>query len=107
MTEGTSGRLNRYEIRSVLLGTSDLISYLLSRPLVPSVMVDLYRTAWLPALLVALVFLTPLEEETIFRGFLFKGIAISRAGPVVAILVGSVAWALLHAQYDFYGVVSV
>ncbi len=92
---------------AVLLCTSDLISYMLGRPLVPPVMVNVYRTAWLPALLFALVALAPLGEETLFRGFLFKGIATSRAGPVIAILVSSVAWALLHVQYDWYGVVSV
>jgi len=91
----------------VLLCTSDLISYLLGRPLVPPVMVEVYRTAWLPALLLALVVLAPLGEETLFRGFLFKGIAASRAGPAVAILVSSVAWALLHVQYDWYGIVSI
>ena len=57
--------------------------------------------------LLALVVLAPLGEETLFRGFLFKGIAASRAGPVVAIFVSSVAWALLHVQYDWYGVVSI
>ncbi|HKI20496.1 MAG TPA: type II CAAX endopeptidase family protein [Isosphaeraceae bacterium] len=92
---------------AVLLCTSDLISYLLGRPLVPPVMVDVYRAAWLPALLLALVVLAPLGEETLFRGFLFEGIATSRAGPVVAILVSSVAWALLHVQYDWYGIVSI
>jgi len=92
---------------AVLLGGSDLISYLLGRPLVPSVMVDVYRTAWLPTLLLALVVLAPLGEETLFRGFLYKGITASRAGPVVAIIVSSVAWALLHVQYDWYGIISV
>ena len=64
---------------AVLLCSSDLISYMLGRPLVPPVMVDVYRTAWLRAL--ARLVLAPLGEETLFRGFLFKGIATSR-GPV-------------------------
>ena len=34
---------------AVLLVATDLTSYLLGRPLVPTVMVDVYRTAWLPA----------------------------------------------------------
>jgi len=91
----------------VLLCTSDLISHMLGRPLVPPVMVEVYRASWLPALLLALVVLAPLGEETLFRGFLFEGIAVSRAGPIVAILVSSVAWALLHVQYDWYGIVSI
>jgi uncharacterized protein len=91
----------------VMLVTSDLISYLLARPLVPDVMVKLYRMAWLPGLLVALVVLAPIAEETLFRGFLYKGIADSRAGPIVAIITSAVGWATLHFQYDWYGVVTI
>jgi CAAX protease family protein len=67
-------------------------------------MVDLYRMAWLPGLLPALVAFAPIGEETLFRGFLFKGIAASRAGPIAAIIISAIAWAPLHVQYDWYGV---
>lgn len=70
-------------------------------------MVDIYRSSWLPALLLALVILAPVSEETLFRGFLYPGIAASRAGPVVAIVVSSVAFAVLHVQYDWLGIVAV
>ena len=92
---------------AILLGATDLTSYLLGRPLVPAVMVDIYRTAWLPALLFAFIVLAPVGEETLFRGFLYKGIAESRGGPVTAIIVSSIAFALLHVQYDWYGIVAV
>jgi uncharacterized protein len=92
---------------AVLLGATDLSSYLLGRPLVPTVMVEIYRASWLPTLLAALVVLAPIGEETVFRGFLYMGIAASRAGPIVAILVSSVAFALLHVQYDWLGIVAV
>jgi membrane protease YdiL (CAAX protease family) len=92
---------------AVLLGASDITSYLLGRAIVPPVMVEVYRSGWLPGLLFTLVVLAPLEEETLFRGFLYKGIAASRAGPVVAIIASAVAWALMHVQYDWYGIVSV
>ncbi len=82
---------------------SDLTSYSIGRPLVPEVMVGFYRTAWLPLLLIAMTVVAPLGEETLFRGFLYKGIAASRAGPISAILVSSVAFALVHVQYDWYG----
>jgi uncharacterized protein len=88
----------------VVLFSSDLLSYMLGRPLVPEVMVDLYRMAWLPGLLPALVVFAPIGEETLFRGFLFKGIAASRAGPIAAIIISAIAWAPLHVQYDWYGV---
>jgi len=90
-----------------LLVATDLTSYLLGKPLVPKVMVDVYRTAWLPGLLLALVVLAPIGEETLFRGFLYTGIAASRAGPIVAIVVSSIVFALLHVQYDWYGIVAV
>ena len=92
---------------AIILITSDLLSYMLGRPLVPDVMVRLYRMAWLPGLVVALVVLAPIAEETLFRGFLYKGIADSHAGPVVAIITSAVAWATLHFQYDWYGVVTI
>ncbi len=91
----------------VVLGTTDLTSYLLGRPLVPEVMVASYRTGWLPLLLLALTVLALLSEETLFRGFLYKGIAASRAGPITAIVVSTVAFALIHIQYDWYGVLAV
>ena len=66
---------------AVLLVTSDLISYSLGRPLVPPIMVEIYQTAWLPSLLFALIVLAPLGEETLFRGFLYKGIAAFARAP--------------------------
>ena len=90
----------------VLVGT-DLISYLLGRPLVPPFMIDVYRTAWLPALVLAVVVLGPVGEETLFRGFLYTGIASSRVGPIGAIIVSTAVFALLHVQYDWFGVGAV
>ena len=67
-------------------------------------MLEVYRTGWIPLLLVTLLVVAPLWEETLMRGFLFRGIADSRWGPTAAILISSVAWAVLHIQYDLYGV---
>jgi uncharacterized protein len=92
---------------AVLLFATDLTSFLLGRPLVPVVMVDVYRTAWLPTLLLAMIVLAPLGEETLFRGFLYQGIAASRAGPIVAIVVSTVVFSLMHVQYDWYGILAV
>lgn len=91
----------------IVMVTSDMTSYVLGRPLVPEVMVQVYRTAWLPGLLFALIVLAPLGEETLFRGFLYKGIAASRAGPITAILLSTVLFAIMHIQYDWYGVLLV
>jgi uncharacterized protein len=90
---------------AVVLAGSDLLSYFQGRPLVPEVMVEFYRQSWLPYLLVAVVVLAPLGEETLFRGFLYKGLAESRAGPFTAILVSTTLFGLMHVQYDWYGMV--
>lgn len=92
---------------AAVLAASDLTSYSLGRPLVPEVMVEVYRNAWLPLLLFALVILAPLSEETLFRGFLYKGIEASRAGPIVAIVVSTILFSVIHIQYDWYGILTV
>jgi uncharacterized protein len=92
---------------AIVLVATDLTSYLTGRPIVPTVMVDMYRTSWVPGMVFAMVVLAPLGEETLFRGFLYAGIAASRAGPVVAIIVSTVIFGSLHMQYDWYGVVAV
>jgi membrane protease YdiL (CAAX protease family) len=91
----------------VVLVASDLVMYWLRRPIVPQFMVGIYRTSWLPILLFAIVVMAPVGEEILFRGFLYHGIAVSRWGHVAAILGTTAVFALLHSQYDWYGIVSV
>jgi membrane protease YdiL (CAAX protease family) len=91
----------------ILIVASDLTSYLSGRPLEPPIIVNIYRTAWLPGLIFTFVVLAPVGEETLFRGFLYKGIAASQAGPLAAIVFSAGAWALLHLQYDWYGIASI
>lgn len=86
----------------LVVAATDLTTWLLSRSIVSQAMVDAYRTASLPLLLLALLLAAPLAEETLFRGFLFRGIAQSRWGPGWAIALSSVSWASLHVQYDLY-----
>lgn len=82
----------------------DGVSVLLERPVVPDVMVEIYRSAenrplvWATFLLAA-----PLFEEIFFRGFLFTGFRESRIGTVGAILLPSLAWTAMHLQYDWLG----
>jgi membrane protease YdiL (CAAX protease family) len=71
-------------------------------------MVDAYKTASsLPALLFAIVVVAPIFEEIFFRGFLFQGIRYSRLGPIGAIGITSLLWAVIHLQYDIYGMATV
>ena len=95
-------------ILAVFLFLSDGISLLLHQPIVPPFMVDAYKTASsLPALLFAIVVVAPIFEEIFFRGFLFQGIRYSRLGPIGAIGITSLFWAVIHLQYDIYGIATV
>ena len=71
-------------------------------------MVDAYKTAYFtPLLWLAFIIAAPLYEEILFRGFMFKGIENSRAGPIGAVIITSLAWSALHVQYDFLIIVSI
>lgn len=67
--------------------------------------IDLYRGAqtsgvlWL--VLFAVVVAAPFVEEVLIRGFLYRGWAASRLGPIGAVVLTSAVWAILHTQYDW------
>jgi len=93
---------------AIFLAASDGLTLLLNRPIVPPFMGDAYRTAtFVPALYVAIVVVAPIFEEIFFRGFLFEGVRYSRLGPGGAIGMTSLVWAIIHLQYDTYGVSTV
>jgi membrane protease YdiL (CAAX protease family) len=95
-------------ILAAFLFLSDAVTFLLHRPIVPPFMVDAYKTAsFLPAFLFAIIIVAPIFEEIFFRGFLFQGIRYSRLGPTGAIGITSFFWAVIHLQYDVYGIVTV
>jgi membrane protease YdiL (CAAX protease family) len=52
----------------------------------------------------AVVLVAPVTEELFVRGFLFQGVVRSRLGPVGAIVLSSLAWAVMHTQYDLFGI---
>ncbi len=91
----------------VLVG-SDLLSHALGRPIVPEIMVELYRTSHFVALSwFAIVIAAPIFEEVFFRGFMFRGIEASALGNGGAILITAFTWAAMHIQYDAYGLATV
>ena len=95
-------------ILAALLFLSDAVTFLLHQPIVPPFMVDAYKTAsFLPALLFAIIIVAPIFEEIFFRGFLFQGIRYSRLGPIGAIGMTSFFWAIIHLQYDVYGITTL
>jgi len=92
----------------VLVAAGDGLSIALGRPLVPDVMVQIYQGASsLPVLWLGVIIGAPIGEEILFRGFLFRGLQHSRLGGMGAVLVTSVVFALIHIQYDAYGMVLV
>ena len=50
-------------------------------------------------LIFAVTVLAPLIEELLFRGFMFRGLAASRAGLAGAVVIPNFLWVLLHVQY--------
>jgi membrane protease YdiL (CAAX protease family) len=90
------------------IAAGDLLLLALGRPVVTDFMIESYRTVgWTPLIWVALVAAAPLGEETFFRGFFFRGIQATRAGTAGAVILSSLVWAVLHLQYDLYGLVWV
>lgn len=78
------------------------LAWLFDRP-DPKFMVDIYATAGSPVLLfVALVVFAPLFEETLFRGFLFRGWSRSRLGVFGTIPLVAALWAGMHQQYEAF-----
>ena len=76
----------------------------------PSFQVEAYQSAkdanWLPAMMLAIIVVAPVGEEITFRGFLYRGLV--RPGyERLTIVVISLAWALLHIQYDWLGMVQI
>jgi membrane protease YdiL (CAAX protease family) len=71
-------------------------------------LLDAYRTAvWPPLFWAAVVIFAPAFEEMFFRGFLFAGLQKSRIGPAGATGLTALAWAVLHIQYDAFGIGTV
>jgi len=95
-------------ILAAFLFLSDAVSLILRQPIAPPFMVDAYNTASsLPVLLLAIIVVAPIFEEIFFRGFLFQGIRYSRLGSMGAIGMTSFFWAIIHLQYDAYGMTTI
>jgi len=85
----------------VYVVVSDGAHWILGKPIVPEVMIEVYRTAVVPPLLWgAIIVAAPVFEELFFRGFFFRGIQQSRLGNVGAVLITSFFWSIIHVQYD-------
>lgn len=76
----------------------------------PAFLFDTYATArsagMLPLMFLAFAILAPLQEEILFRGFLYRGLAPA-LGPAATIALLSAVWAVLHVQYASFFVVEI
>ena len=93
-----------------LIIVSDVLMAVSGRDLVPPFQVQAYQSAkdagWILGLMLAIVVVAPVGEEIAFRGFLYRGLV--RPGyERLGIVVISLAWALLHIQYDWLGMAQI
>jgi len=75
----------------------------IGRPLVNDFMEYIYKTAFsLPLLIVSVGLIGPLFEELLFREYLLRSIAVTKAGAGGAIVLTSLMWAVIHVQYGLF-----
>jgi uncharacterized protein len=90
----------------IFVAVSDGITWLLGRDIVSQFQLDIYASArnagYLPWLWLTLVVIAPIGEETLFRGFLFRGWYRVPRDVWPVIIVTSSIWALSHVQYDLF-----
>ncbi|HZD88890.1 MAG TPA: CPBP family intramembrane glutamic endopeptidase [Pseudolabrys sp.] len=96
-------------IAFIIIG--NLVSWLLGQNIVTPFQFDIYRTAyaagWLPVLWLAVAVVTPIGEETLFRGFLFRGWHKSPRDVWLVIAATSALWAMSHLQYDLFVIAQI
>jgi membrane protease YdiL (CAAX protease family) len=91
-----------------LIGLSALVNIVFNQEQDSGFTIDAYRTSVWPVLFwIAAVIFAPAFEEAFFRGFLFVGLKQSRLGTIGTIVLTALAWALLHIQYDAYGMTTI
>lgn len=92
----------------VMMLFSELLTYLLGKPLVPEFVSSIYTSTdsvWL--LWIAIVIAAPIFEELFFRGFIITGLSKTFMGPLGAIVLSSLTWAAIHIQYELYLIVTI
>lgn len=89
-----------------LLAAWELLSDLIGHESSPGFMSGVVKSAHGNSALLLLIFAfcvaAPISEEFFARGFLYRGWAETRLGPVGAIILSSLAWTSLHLQYEWY-----
>jgi membrane protease YdiL (CAAX protease family) len=100
-----------FAVTIVFVQAFDLLTWLLDRDVVTPFQIDAYRNARdggaLLLMWIAFVIAAPLGEEILFRGFLVRGWASKARDVVPGTIMISAIWALLHSQYDWYGILQI
>jgi CAAX protease family protein len=90
----------------LFIAIADGISVMLSTDVATPFQLNIYQSArhagWLTLLWLAIVVVTPIGEETLFRGFLFRGWNRSSRDVWFAIVATAFLWATIHVQYNPY-----
>lgn len=96
---------------AVFIVLADIVSWLAGHGLVTSFQTDIYTTAssqgWLVLLWLSIIVVTPFGEETLFRGFLFRGWFREPKDAWLAIVGTAALFGLLHVQYDWFVIAQV
>jgi membrane protease YdiL (CAAX protease family) len=94
-------------LASLLIIAMDLTSEWLGVP-IPNFLSQVYEAADpVPLLWPAITVVAPICEEIFFRGFMMEGLRRSRIGPIGAVLVTSVLWAIVHFQYGWFEILAI
>jgi len=93
------------------IGVGNLVSWLAGQNIVTVFQSDIYSTAasagWLPVLWLVVVVVTPIGEEALFRGFLFRGWHRSPGDAWTVIVITALLFAVVHVQYDLFVIAQV
>jgi membrane protease YdiL (CAAX protease family) len=92
---------------ALLILAGDGLTLALGRSFASPFELDIHRTALtqgaLLPLWIAMIVVSPMGEEILFRGFLFRGFIHEPRNALPGVLAISLIWALLHVQYDGFG----
>jgi membrane protease YdiL (CAAX protease family) len=96
---------------AVLIVIGDTVSWLAGRNIVDRFQTDIYQAAsganLFPLLLIAITIFIPITEESLFRGFLFRGWLRKPSHTWPAIVTTAGLFAIIHVQYDWFLIVQV
>ncbi len=96
---------------AVLIAIGDTVSWLAGRNIVDRFQTDIYQAAQnanlLAFLLIAITVFIPVTEESLFRGFLFRGWLRSPRHAWLAIVMTAGLFAVIHVQYDWFLIAQV